>query len=852
MADFDRIFEPHYSATELFTNRVDEYTAFSAALRQHAARVRDGSAALDHAARRNVISFYGVGGIGKTELSRRLESWAVGGLSDPGDWLDDPPSGEAMHAVRFDFHGSRVVNAVDMVLRLRAAVAGRRRRFPAFDLGLAAWWSLARPGTALPDMSAGGFDVRGQITDTLNEALSEAGAGFGVGPLTVRTGIRIVEAVRDNRLRSRTLRRCEPLVHIIDQTQQDASDYVAATLAGLLSWDLDNLPLSKRPVVVAFADAAEYVQDDDRAQERLLNRIVHLTPGILWVVTSRNRLDWDSPHLHRLLPATGPGTWPGLQLETQTDPRQHLVGNLSGTDVERYLHAASGTDGNPLLSRDVIDSIRRGAHGLPLYLSLSLSVARAAHAEPLTADAFGGPLPELATRVFANLPERERELARAASLVPRFDEQLITEAVGGRLGDAHRLCRRTLVTRDQHPLFPCRLHDAVRTAIAHESVTTAGAWHPDDRTAMAGQLLETLRHRSNTLLHDSERRLDVLEIAAALCADHDLKAEWLANALTNLPGFARTAERLPPPTAHTWMGQLSGMFEAWRHGMRGEQQTAYFETFLSSPLRDDIRRLARRRLAYLSRTRGDTERALHLLTELLAETPDSEMLRYQVARTLHIMGRFAELEQHLAAHPLRDPTTELRIRTDLAYDRGLLDEAIVGPATRAAYLRAKGQHRIALENEADALWRRALNNCCTTTDCDAVLEDADRFGETLCMRTALAAKIICQADDSTAATALIADAQSLVRTTGGFQGWRERTSRLVLALRRTDRPAIDQIRRSWLAADTPWTPNQQVLDHFFVFAGYPARYTQPPITSTEDLSEPGRRWHAVITALIDT
>ncbi|MFC7993966.1 hypothetical protein ACFUV2_32245 [Streptomyces pilosus] len=851
MTEFDRIFEPQYSATELFTNRVNEYSAFSNSLRLHSARVRDGSAVLGQSARRNVMSFYGIGGIGKTELSRRLESWVRRELTDPGDWREDPPSGEALHSVRIDFHGSRVVNAVDVVLRLRAAVAGRRRRFPAFDLGLAAWWSLARPGTALPDLSTGGFDVRGQITDTLNETLSDAGASFGVGPLTVRTGIRIVEEVRSNRLRSRTLRQCQPLVHIMNQTQQDPSDYVAATLAGLLSWDLENLPLDKRPVTVAFADAAEYVQGDDRAQERLLNRIVHLTPGVLWVVTSRNRLDWDSPHLHQLLPATGPRTWPGLRLEAQEDPRQHLVGDLSDTDVEKYLRAASDTAGNPLLTPAVIDSICRGAHGLPLYLSLSLSIARATQDQGLSADAFGGPLPELAIRVFANLPEKERELARAASLVPRFDEELITQVAGALLGDAHRLCRRTLVTRDQHPLFPYRLHDAVRAAIAHESVAEPGAWAPADRTAMARELLEALHQRSNRLLHDSERRLDVLEIAAALCVDHDLTAVWLADALSHLPGFSKTAQRLPPPASDTWIGQVSGMFEPWRHGNQGPQRIACLEAFLSGPLQPDIRRRGRIRLAYLHRTRGDCEPALRLLTGLLAENPGSDLLRYQVARTLHIMGRYAELEQHLSACPLNAPTTGLRISSDLAYDRGLLDEAVVGPATRAAYLREKGRHRVALENEVAALWRRTLQGRSTTTDCEAVLEDADHFGETLCMRTALAAMVICEADDPSAALRLIADAQNLVRATGGFPGWREWTSQLVFGMRHADRPYIDQVRQSWLAGTTRWSPSQQVVDRFFVFSGYPARFPQPQLVGLEDPTESDRRWNTVITLLVD-
>jgi hypothetical protein len=67
--------------------------------------------------------------------------------------------------------------------------------FPAFDLGLAARWALARPGTALPDLhSSSHVDVREQIADTLTDILSDAGVSYGLGPLTVRTGIKVVDA----------------------------------------------------------------------------------------------------------------------------------------------------------------------------------------------------------------------------------------------------------------------------------------------------------------------------------------------------------------------------------------------------------------------------------------------------------------------------------------------------------------------------------------------------------------------------------------------------------------------------------------------------------------------------------
>jgi hypothetical protein len=66
--DFDRIFDARYTATDLFTNRVGENAALVNALLSHAERVIDGTAALAGVERRNVLTFSGIGGIGKTEL----------------------------------------------------------------------------------------------------------------------------------------------------------------------------------------------------------------------------------------------------------------------------------------------------------------------------------------------------------------------------------------------------------------------------------------------------------------------------------------------------------------------------------------------------------------------------------------------------------------------------------------------------------------------------------------------------------------------------------------------------------------------------------------------------------------
>ncbi|MER5948076.1 hypothetical protein ABT127_18660 [Streptomyces sp. NPDC001904] len=851
MSELDRIFDPEYTATDLFTDRVPEHAAFAAALRHQHGDVVCGAARLGRRRRNNVLTYFGMGGIGKTSLSRRLERWARGELEDPGDWGAPPVLDRPVRTLRVDFHGSRTVDAVSVVLALRAACAARGRKFPAFDVGLAAWWSQARPGVALPDVRAvSGFDVRQQMVDTLGDVIEDAGGQFGVGPFTVRGALRIMEAVRSRRLRGRALRDCRPLAMLVQEAAHDPSPGVAASLAGLLSWDLENLGGDRRPLVVGFADAFEYVQGGDRVQEGLFQRIVHLTPAVLWVVTTRDRLNWDSTDEEGLLPAAGPHTWPGLCADADDDPRQHLVGNLSGQDVERFLSRASGSAGNPDLPADVITRIRDGAHGLPLYLDLSLTMARSRATAPLQAATFGGPLPQLVTSVFARIPAELRELARTASLVPRFNPELLAEASGSFLGAAERLCRQTLVTQDDHPLFPYRLHDAVRAAVGGESTAARGAWAPADRAERAAQLLEALHRRSNALLRQGSEadQLDVLELAATLCHAHGLTATWLSTALARLPGFALSAQRLPPPDLNSWIGQLSGLYEAWRNDRKSRERIAYLEDFLRLPLLEDIKDKARLRLAYQYRTGGDHARCLVLLRQALAENPSSDTLRYQVARTLHGLSDFSALAAHVSAYPLGE-STGLRIHGDLAFDRGLIDEAVAGTAGRARYLREVGQHRIALENESTCLWRRALQGTARSEECDALLVQADRYGSRLLMRTALAAKAICLAGDTAAVHGLVAECQQLITAGAGFTGWREWTAGMVHALRTGDREEMDRLYAQWSQFDRGTTTNYRLVDRCFVFAGYPGRFAPVRIDPAEDASVVDERWHGHIEAL---
>lgn len=405
-----------------------------------------------------------------------------------------------------------------------------------------------------------------------------------------------------------------------------------------------------------------------------------------------------------------------------------------------------------------------------------------------------------------------------------------------------------MVSRDGDPLFPYRLHDTVRAAITGEPVTSAGAWAAADRAAYASRLIDALHTRHNEV-PDIDHRREILELATGLCADYDLRPPWLRRALTDLPGLAVTATRLPPPEEGTWIGQLSGFFHAWQ-GRDHDGRVSYLTQFTSVPRYDDIDALARRWLAFTLRNRQDeTSQALVILQELLTREPDSQMLRYQVARTLRQLGRYEELSEHLNRYPLTDPSAAARIRGDLAYDRGELAEAFAGATTRAEYLRSIGNHRVALENRSAALWRAALIRQASIAECDDLIAQADRYGSRSILRSSLAAKIVCLAGDDSQARRCFAEIDTITSApTAAPPRWREWAANLIHGMYTGDDDRIEGVRRQW-DGHRFWSPNRQFIDRVFAYIGYPPTY--PPLNiSPDDHHQIDHRWQAVIKELV--
>jgi hypothetical protein len=172
---------PH--AGELFTDRESESAAFKAALARFRRYIdRDDDVGVDH---HNVLTFYGLGGIGKTALSERLEAWVNYDLPLDNGW-GPPPATKVNSTARIDLHGSAgQMDILAALLALRAGVAKLQARWPVFDLAFAAYWSAVRPGEPLPNYH-GGEELTDAVVETVGDLLSDVGSvadltGVGIG-----------------------------------------------------------------------------------------------------------------------------------------------------------------------------------------------------------------------------------------------------------------------------------------------------------------------------------------------------------------------------------------------------------------------------------------------------------------------------------------------------------------------------------------------------------------------------------------------------------------------------------------------------------------------------------------------
>ncbi|AJF70358.1 hypothetical protein [Streptomyces vietnamensis] len=622
------------AAEEAFTNRQAQWQAVVTALTDHLHRVAGPTFDVEDFAgpRHNVLVAHGVGGIGKSTLSRKIEASLTHPEGRPAQWAEPAWPIEKLLPVRIDLARSTGIDFERLMLSIRLAVASLGRPMPAFDLALRRHWERNHPGEPLEDyLRRGGLfsrfsnavnlpsQLQSSLADVAQVLAMPGTIGGAVGQLTTA----LVGALRERRQTVRALAGCARLADILEA---EADLETLSFAAHLLAWDLHQLPADQRVTPVVLFDSFEEVGTrTHRDFERLLQRIVWLMPNVFFVITGRDRLQWAEEGLAGQLDWTGPTAWPGLAghvpgARAHHGPavRQILVGDFSPQDCDDHLARRLATGGQPLIGLDLRAAITARSHGLPLYLDLAvmrfLEIRRTGRTpQP---DDFGD-FPALISRTLSDLTSDERHVLRSVSLLDAFSVSLATQ-VAGLTHDAAalRLTDRPFIREDQSGLWPFHLHQVVRSAIRNAEDHTDDRWSEQDWHRAATRALTALGQEwAHGPRRDRAVLIGVLRQGLRLARDFNLdELGWLADAAFSYIGDS-VWEPLDPPA----------------HGHQG--------TELSTPadaLVETLSALARRQREHRART---VQRLTAVIDSGLLPAELQEMPLYYRAKALRDIGR---------------------------------------------------------------------------------------------------------------------------------------------------------------------------------------------------------------------
>ncbi|MEU6493441.1 ATP/GTP-binding protein [Streptomyces sp. NPDC046984] len=695
-------------AVDYFADRLGEWESVARSLSSlvSATRARGFDVQDLESPRRNVLTFYGVGGIGKSTLSRRVAEHLGQGLSQEGHWPQLDAGIGPVVPVRIDLARDSGADFESMVLAIRLAAAEIGGPMPTFDLALQRYWEHNHPGETLDDYVLrrtrlsglpGARNLSGQMQSALTDVAQAVALPGTVGNV-VGQGLRIVvRALRERQHRVRALAECRRFADLLEATpDQDALSYYPH----LLAWDLANVPARHRATLVVLLDTFEDVGDRiHRDLERLVQRVAWLMPGTLFVITGRNRLQWDDQRLEGQLDWAGEEFWPQLAGGAAREPRQHTVGYLSAGDCETYLSQRLTRDGRPMMDDATRRLITANSHGLPLYLDLAvmrfLDLYRRRGRAP-AANEFNLDFPALVARTFRDLSPETRRVLRSVSLLETFSVPLASAAAGlDHDAPAQDLVDRPFVDQDLDAPWPYRLHSLIRDAVREMDSTSDDRWTSADWQRAARRAFEALGRED---FSHRGRLVSALRQGLALAHEFDLPLGWLEDAAFRyvddfvwepIEPPAHSPSDGPVTPAQALATTLAAIAQRQRHH-RGRTAQQLREVLSTGVLPETLEELPRYFLAECDRDLGTFQLSL----EGMRQVADGGGRLSTTARRglIHLARRIGDFPQaweastHLGVEGRQD-----RVMGDLYWSQGSIALACASYAAARDQALAAGQ-----------------------------------------------------------------------------------------------------------------------------------------------------------------
>lgn len=817
--------EPH--ASDLFIDRELESDAFRRALAAHRNRLDDSTTTVG---RHNILTFYGVGGIGKSALSERLEAWVCGQLRIVNGWGPKPQT-PVNASVRIDLHESTGrFDAVDALAAIRTQLGKIQKRWATFDLAFATYWNSAHPGELLPYAgSDNGFAEA--VYETIGGVASDLGAlaaPVGVGLRSTRS---IARAIRLRHDKSRALGAIPGYADLLGRcadipNPSDPHEELAGPLATLLAHELSRFP-GTTPLVVVFVDTFERLTAGPRRLGEIrFNQLAWSLPNVLFVVTGRNMVDWSE--IQRVdLPKSGPQAWPLLQPGTTDEPRQHLIGNLSPSDRLKVI--VLGRDHYNLTVPDtVVQELAEASGGLPQYLDLALAIAQSKKlngGQQLTVDDVRGSVGSLVQAVLNDIPDDEQRAIRAAALFSSFDVDIVAATADVAHGTVERAMRRPMIGHRQGTEYPYQMHDSIREAILQADAHIEGGWSDADWKRAAQRGLRAVRTRYESAMVGQPgmpaiRALALaIEIACKVEASVDPPnnarphyGDWIAEAIVYAPSVVGLAPLIPMRSATGYGQAILDFVQAKTPTEPIERRVALLSGIAASD--HTMKTIAARHLAYTHRNDSNWSEAANIFRSL-RDTEPTDLHRYGFTHTLTISRRFKDAQA--SAADLSAGRAEI-VRLQLALCHGHLFEWIDSRRETVQTLRNQNRLREWLEEQGLLIrWQSQFRPELTVDEVRAFVDMADDVGHSIAVRDGLAALAYLQPGSAVEQSPLMERLESLDRQSNkGLIGQRAATVKLVCAWYRGDLDFMaslrDEIASTRSVRGRAWMPVEFLLE----------------------------------------
>lgn len=710
---------------DMFVGRKKEALDFKLAVMEHKAAL-DGSECdgRNVECAKNVLVFHGMGGVGKTALSRKLEQWARG-RCDNSDWGCIEETVDV--ATRIDLHRSQGnVDPLELVLAIRRMLGGVKKKWAAFDWILATWWASAHPGEEeFSQVSVSGSEnLMGSVMAAVSNIMVDLGAFSTVGVVTAWGAKKVARSFvkqKDHRTAIKAVANQEWFRDLLSRcadlpTRDSPHHELLIEAVCFLGQEMDTMP--RCPLSVVFVDAVEKLQraeDGRREGECMLQEIIWNLPQVLYVVTGRNRLDWGSMGRNNLTHA-GPGLWPGLSGADGGLDQKSLT-MLSRDESREYVQSIVEKD-ELVVSNEVMEELIESSGGLPQYLKIALDVARRYKINgfgEISKETVSGSLGNLVELVMEGIPEDERRALRAAAIFSRFDCSLVAVAAQVDQGCVERAMTHSLIEVDfNESLFPYRMHDAVREAIRHSGARVEGGWSENDWRHAAHRSLGELESRVKNLAAEGDTRslIRFISMAITLVSDEDVRAgcdsggfvkeDWLRKAVVEGPSIQGLYPYIPT-TSSTEYGQgFIDFISARVEQIPFESRIRHLKRLAYS--RHPLARSAFHHWGYILRLEGQFDEAVRVFDKAI-EVKRTQVCLYQRRLTMLIGRRFVDALRDDA--DWRDLTEDRRdgIKVGVDYWHGMPSKKCMRNLKFYDTRMEQGRFREAYEYRADVLWQ---------------------------------------------------------------------------------------------------------------------------------------------------